>query len=347
METQNTKSEPAPDFMTFMRLLWPGALTVQAIYTVARLEIADHLATGPKSLGELHASTSANKKTLERLLQALTSIGMFSKDDGGKFQNTALSELLRKDHPGSMRPWALMLGASFVWKPMGELHDAVVTGTASFNQIFSTHFFDYLASHPEDAEIFNRAMAAQSTNFMEELARFYDFSRFSNLVDLGGGTGENLARILETNSTLKGVLFDLPEVIEQVKSSLVTRFNGRLTLASGNFFDTVPGHQDCYMMVRVIHDWADEDAVKILQKCREAMDSGTTLLLVETILDQRSESPQAMMDMLMLVLLGSMERSEENFRELLQKGGFEIIRVIKEPGFSMIESRPVPLSGSA
>ena len=100
-------------------------------------------------------------------------------------------------------------------------------------------------------------------------------------------------------------------------------------------------------MVRVIHDWADEDAVKILQKCREAMDSGTTLLLVETILDQRSESPQAMMDMLMLVLLGSMERSEENFRELLQKGGFEIIRVIKEPGFSMIESRPVPLSASA
>lgn len=159
-------------------------------------------------------------------------------------------------------------------------------------------------------------------------------------MDLGGGTGSVLATILRANPELNGVLLDLPDVIDEVERSLVDEFGDRLRLQSGNFFDKVPEEIDCYMTVRVIHDWPDDEAVKILGNICTAMKPGSTLLLVEGILEENTPPEYAMMDMLMLVLAGSMERTEEDFRTLLDKGGFDLIRTIRHGWLRMLECRP-------
>ena len=334
------QDEGADDFMRFMQLVWPGPLTVQAICTAARLGIADILADGPKTVGELAASASTVARTLRRLLYALTTVGLFHSDGDDSWRNSPLSELLRKDHPRSMRPWALIMGAPLFWKPMAELHRSIVTGKAGFNHVFQAHFFDHLKASSDDATLFNQAMAAQSAGFVNELAKVYDFSQFSSVIDIGGGTGNILAGILTANPKLKGVLFELPDVIEQVEDPLVQQLDGRLRLDSGDFFAGIPAGPDCYMMVRVIHDWPDEEAATILQNCRRAMGSRGTLILVENILDEKSPPMQAMMDMLMLVLVGSMERTEQEFRTLLREGGFVVSDIIKKERISLLECRP-------
>lgn len=341
MVSPKTDKTTAADPMTFMQLLWPGPLVVQGICTAARLRIADLLVSGPQSIGELAEATSARPRTLERLLTALTSVGVFTVDDTGNWQNTSLSEFMREDHPHSMRSWALIMGSPFFWRPMGELEHSIVTGKEAFTQVFQAGFFDYLKTNPGDGTLFNQAMAAQASGFMDEITGAYDFSRFSTLADLGGGTGKVLAMILRDNPELDGTLYELPDVIGEVEGSLVAEFGARLTLASGSIFDGVPAGLDCYMTVRVIHDWPDDEAVKILRNCRKAMRPDSTLLLVEGILDENAPPNYAMMDMLMLVLAGSMERTENDFRNLLEKGGFELSKVIRQGWITMLECTPI------
>ena len=208
-------------------------------------------------------------------------------------------------------------------------------------EVFQTGLFDYLKANPETGTLFNQAMAAQSSGFVNEITGAYDFSRFKTLADLGGGTGKILAMILKDNPGLEGILYELPDVINEVEESLLEEFGGRLKLESGSFFDSVPQGLDCYMTVRVIHDWADDAAVKILNNCRKAMRPDSILLLVEGILDEDAPSNYAMMDMLMLVLAGSMERTEMDFRTLLNQGGFELSDVIRHGQVTMLECRPI------
>lgn len=341
MVSPKTDKSTVADPMTFMELLWPGPLIVQGICTAARLRIADLLANGPKSIGALAESASARPKALKRLLTALTSVGVFSVDEIGNWQNTVLSEFLREDHPHSMRSWALIMGSPFFWRPMGELEHSIVTGKEAFTKVFQADFFDYLKSNPDDGTLFNQAMAAQSSEFMDEITEAFDFSRFGTLADLGGGTGKVLATILRDNPQLKGTLYELPDVIGAVEESLVAEFGGRLKLESGSFFDSVPEGIDCYMVVRVIHDWPDDEAVMILRNCRRAMGPDSTLLLVEGVLDENAPPNYAMMDMLMLVLAGSMERTENDFRTLLESGGFELGKVIRYGRITILECSPI------
>jgi hypothetical protein len=340
MSDPKSENDPAADPMNFMQLLWPGPLVVQAINTAAQLRIADQLADAPQTTETLAASASVQSKPLGRLLRALTSVGLFSVDGSGDWRNTPLSELLREDHPRSMRPWALTMGAPFFWRPIGELHHSVATGKESFTEVFGAGFFNYLKANPEVGTLFNQAMAAQSSGVLDEIPEAYDFSVFKTIVDLGGGTGSVLTTILRANPGLNGVLFELPDVIDEVDRSLIDEFGGRLTLKSGSFFDNVPEGIDCYMTVRVIHDWPDDEAVKILRNIRKAIKADGTLLLVEGILEENTPPNYAMMDMLMLVLAGSMERTEEDFRALLDKGGFDLISIIKRGWLRMLECRP-------
>lgn len=339
MSDAKPESDPAADFMAFMQLLWPGPLVAQAINAAAQLKIADRLAEAPQTTESLAAAASVQPRTLGRLLTALTSVGLFSMDGSGNWHNTPLSELLEVDHPRSMRPWALTIGAPFFWRPMGELHRSIVTGKESFTKVFEAPFFDYLKANPETGALFNEAMAAQS-GALDQIPEAYDFSKFDTIADLGGGTGSVLATILRATPRLKGLLFELPDVIDEVDPSLIDEFGGRLTPQGGDFFDGVPEGLDCYMTVRVVHDWPDEEALKILRNIRQAMKPDGTLLLFEGILDENAPPYFAMMDMLMLVLVGSMERTEDEFRKLLEKAGLEVSRIIRQGRLTILECRP-------
>jgi O-methyltransferase domain len=172
-----------------MELIWPSAFVVQSIHVVARLGLADHLGADPRTIDELAEATHVHAPSLRRVLRALTTVGVFAEDADGRIQHTGLSETLRADHPESVRAWALMLGAHFVWRPLGDLYESVRTGTAGFRRLYGEGFFEWVKTHPEDGAVFNAAMTSGSAQRLPAVLAAYDFSRFERIVDVGGGHG--------------------------------------------------------------------------------------------------------------------------------------------------------------
>lgn len=316
--------------------IWPGILAAQAIHVASKLRIPDLLASGPKTIAELASKCGAHPPTLERLLRALASLEMFAPTPDGRFRNTPLTEVLRTDHPQSRRDGALFLPAPFLWRPLGELYESVRTGEPTFSAIFGQRFFEYLADHPEDASLFNSVMT-QGIAAHAVLAA-YDFSRFERLVDVGGGQGALLRDILAATPSLQGVLFDLPQVVAGASEVLKGDLGARSQIVGGNFFDSVPGGADAYLLKGVLHDWPDDDAVSILRNTRAAIRPDGTLLLIENILDSAAR-PAGLIDLLMLVI-GGRERTEADFRSLLDSTRFSLIRIIPTEASWLIECHP-------
>ena len=321
-----------------MEYIWPGIIAAQAIYAAAKLGIADLLASGPKTIAELASDSGAHAPTLERLLRALGTLEMFAPTTDGRFRNTPLSETLRRDHPQSERDGALFLPAPFLWRPLGELYESVCTGEPAFQRIFGQHFFEYLGDHPADAAVFNAAMTQGISWTTPALLAAYDFSRFRQLVDVGGGGGALLRDILAATPKLQGVLFDLPAVVAGSSGVLTGDIAARCRVVGGNFFDSVPEGADAYLLKGVIHDWPDDHAAGILRNVRRAMRPDSTLLLIEGIVDSET-GPTGLLDLLMLVI-GGRERSEADFHSLVGAAGFSLTRVIPTGASSLIECHP-------
>lgn len=323
------------------QLIW-GAMPVQALSVIAELAIADRIAAAPKTAEELATETKVHATTLRRVLRALATLGIFAEDDSGRFANTTLSETLRRDHAASVRPLAMMWGLKMFWAPWNELRRSVVSGERAFDGVFGEAFFDRLAHEPHDASIFNDAMSSFSDLELPTLLARYDFSRFERLVDVGGGHGALLNGILTGTPSVHGVLFDLPGVVDDEASLLVDRNKVNCDVVAGSFFDWVPGGSDGYVLKRILHDWNDEDALKILVNCRRAIRGDGVLLIIDWVLRPPNEPDNGkFMDLHMLVILGGRERTEDDWRMLLAKAGFKLARVISTDGpHSIIECTP-------
>jgi SAM-dependent methyltransferase len=322
-----------------MEYLWPGIIAAQAIHVAAKLRIPDLLASGPKTIAELASDSGAHPPTLERLLRALSTLEIFARTPDGRFRNTPLTEMLRTDHPQSQRDAALFLPAAFLWRPLGELDESVRTGEAAFQRIFGQRFFEYLATHPDDGAVFNAVMTQGVAWTTPALLAAHDFSRFHRLVDVGGGEGALLRDILSATPGLCGILVDLPQVVTRAAGVLTGDIAARCQIEGGNFFDSVPEGADAYILKGVIHDWPDEDALRILRNVRRAIRPDGTLLLIDGIVDSTSR-PAGLMDLLMLVV-GGRERTEGDFRSLLAATGFVLTRIIPTEASSLIECHPV------
>lgn len=316
----------------------------EAIHVAATLGIADLLEDAPRSAEDLARATGTHAPTLLRVLRALASVGVFTEEDGGRFYNTPLSEYLRTDAPGSVRAWAVQVGRPYHWNSWGRLLHSVRTGEPAFQELYGTTPWEYRASHPEDDAVFNAAMSSLSTAVGEAVVRSYDFSGIGTLVDVGGGEGALLARILAANPTLRGVLFDQPRVVEGA-GPLLERAGAaeRCEVVGGSFFEAVPDGADAYLLKSVIHDWDDAEARRILLKCREAMADGGRLLVVEPIIGPPNEpDPAKFSDLNMLVMLGGRERTAEDFERLYSEAGFEVSGIVRTgSAFAVIEGVPV------
>jgi SAM-dependent methyltransferase len=322
-----------------MEYIWPGIIAAQAIHVAAKLCVADLLASGAKTGAELASQTGTHPATLERLLRALSTLGIFAPTSDGRFCNTPLSEMLRSDHPRSQRKDALLLPAGFLWRPLGELCESVRTGDPAFRRIFGQSFFEYLVAHPGEAQVFNTAMTQGIAWTTPSILAAYDFSRFEQLVDVGGGEGALLGHILAATPNLQGVLFDLPQVVARASEVLRDDVADRCQIVGGSFFDFVPEGADAYLLKGVIHDWPDDDAVRILRNTHRAMRPSGTLLLIEG--NVGPANPRAgLMDLLMLVV-GGRERTEAEFRSLFAATGFLLDRVIPTESHSIIECHPI------
>lgn len=318
-----------------LEYIYPGLIAAQAIHTAVRLGIPDLLASGSRSAGDLAIDCNAHPPSLERLLRALTSIGVFQRSSDGKYQNSSFSEILRKEHPQSLRGEALFLPAPYIWQSLGTLSESVRDGKPAFDRVSGKTFFSYLAEHPGEAETFNRVMSHEILWTTPSVLRAYDFSQFERLVDVGGGTGLFLSHVLKAAPRLEGILFDQPQVVARATGSFQGELARRSTIVGGSFFDRLPEGGDAYVLRRVIHDWEDEDALKILRNVRSAITTSGKLLIIEGLIDSPT-NPVGLMDIMMLVL-GGRERTQDDFRKLVQIAGFTLNRIFPAGAYSLLE----------
>jgi hypothetical protein len=334
-----------PPQVTMLQLV-NGYRISQCLYVVAKLEIADLLATEPKTIEELAQTTGVHAPSLYRVLRSLASLGIFAEQENGTFKLTPLAETLQRDRPNSVHSAALMFVEDWHWQMWGNFFDCVKTGTTALEQTFGTNnLFDYFeAQNPEAGQSFDNAMTNTSSMTNQALTGAYDFKQIQSLVEIGGGHGSLLASILKNWTHLQGILFDLPSVIEGAKQQKY--FEGvedRFSMVAGNFFELVPPDADAYLLKTIVHDWDDANALAILKNCRQAMKHDSKLLLAELVVPPgNTPSFSKMLDLEMMAMMGGIERTEAEYRDLLAKAGFQLTRIYSTPSpWSILEAVPL------
>lgn len=335
------RSAPLAGAMMDM-ILW--AWRVQGISVAAELKVADALASGPLGADELARRVSADPDALSRLMRALIGEGIFTRRSDGRFALNALGETLRSDAPMSMASMARMVGHPAHREHWSGLVDAVRTGEAYPPKLRGMGSWEWLETQPEFAEIFNDAMTSVSEFAVAPVVAAYDFTRFSTVVDVGGGHGRLISAIIAATPGARGVLYDLPQVVAGAPE-LLAKYGvaDRVRVEGGSFFEGVPTGGDAYVLKNVIHDWPDTDSVIILGNVRKAAKPGSTLLLVEFVIpDHDREFIGKWADMEMLVQLGARERTADEYRKLYQQAGFQMTRVVPTAGpISLVEGMAV------
>ncbi|GAA4081018.1 methyltransferase [Actinomadura miaoliensis] len=325
-----------------------GFMPAQIIYTAAELRLADALADGPRTAGELAERTGTHAPSLLRLLRALTVLGAVRQPEPDRFALTDEGRRLRGDVPDSIRGLVGLFCAPEVWRSWGELTETVRTGEYAWERVTGGTPFEYFARNPELSATFNAAMAEGTRDVAPAVVKAHDFGRYRTIADLGGGNGTLLAEIMSAVPGLRGVLFDLPAALERAGRTLEgAGVADRCEVVPGDFFEAVPEGADAYLLKSVIHDWDDEKAAAVLRTCRAAMTPGARVLIVEPVLPPlvTPEFRGALMsDVNMLVATGGRERTEAEFRDLLAAAGLRPVSVsdrLEPTTYRIIEAAPV------
>ncbi len=319
---------PAP-LETMLRLL-NGHCVEQALHVVAVLGIADRLREGPRSSKDLALATGTDEQALNRVLRMLAAIDIFIEGQPGHFALTPLGTTLRSDVENSVRDRAIFYGASEMWKVWGNLLHSVKTGASALEDVHKEDFYGFLAKHPDIGAPFNRYMTKTSEQHIAALLKVYDFAQFRAVVDVGGGQGGTLAAILHACPELRGTLFDLPQVVEGTTALDAEGIAGRAMRVGGDMHETMPKGSDCYLIKWVLMDRSDEDAVKVLKNCRDAMADHAKVIVVEMVLPTaRPSAFAAILDVQMLLLNGRGRlRNEQQYRDLFRYAGLKIVQLI-------------------
>jgi precorrin-6B methylase 2 len=309
-----------------MRRLITGFSVSIAISAVAELGMADHLSDGPKTAADLARLSGAKEDFLRRVLRYLASEGVFEERAGDVFALTEQSHWLRSDVPGSMRPRAVYSGSAMSWLAWGSLAQCMKAGISGFEVAFGKPIFDYVKTHPDAAATFNAFMAANTAASLEAVLAAYSFGGVRELVDVGGGRGAMVAGVLQANPDMRGILFDMPEVVATAQRLLQQAgVADRCKVMGGDFFEAVPAGSDLYVLKFILHDWTDDQCIRILQNCRRAMAPGGRVLIVEYAVPEDSGPHiSKFMDINMLVNTSGRERTRREFEQLLSSAGLAL-----------------------
>jgi hypothetical protein len=304
-----------------------GAWVSQMIIVAAELGVADHLVSGERSVHDLADACSADPEALFRLLRGLASLGIFQETEPRQFALTPLADLLRSDHPQSMRMWAQMMGDEHFLSWDSLLH-SVRTGEGAFRHRYGMTVFEWYQRHPERGEIFDGAMGAHSRPQVAALLDAYDFSAISHLVDVGGGSGLLLQSTLRSHPHLRGTLFDQPQVVAPVE--VPTELKDRLEVQGGDFFAGVPACGDAYLLKHILHDWGDDACRTILEHIRAVLPPEGRVLIVEQVIPPgNAPFPGKLLDLNMLVMTeGGRERSVDEYTQLLESADLRLNRIV-------------------
>jgi hypothetical protein len=320
---ESTEPTPAQRLLPLITGHWAAAAT----YCMAELGLADRIAAGEGRTSRIAEAESLHEPSLFRLLRSLAGFGVVEETAPREFALTPVGELLRSDHPNSMRASMLFQGSPTHWASWGSLIHSVRTGGSAFEHVHGKPFFEYCKDDLDAAARFNNAMSSGTGAPSQAVADAYDFSSVRKLVDVGGGHGVLLTTILARFPGLQGVLTDLPEVVSGAE--LEESMRARVEIISGDFFAEVPA-SDAYIMKNIIHDWNDERSVAILKSVHRAAEPGAVVLIVEAIVPDGNEPSFAKtLDLEMLQATnGGVQRTEKEFTQLFEPSGFKINRVI-------------------
>jgi hypothetical protein len=337
MPTDQTDAAPPPHAQLVQMALahWVSHI----VYAAAKLNIGDHLASGPMTAEQLAPLTGTHAPSLHRLMRTLASLGILTEDASHRFALTPVGEALKSGAPGAARATILTI-ANHTWvQGWGELLYSLQTGKPGFEKFLGMPVFDYLAKHPDEASLFSETMVGIHGGEPPAVAAAYDFSDCKTIVDVGGATGELLMTILQHNPGARGVLYDLPHVVRDAPPRLAARgLADRVTIESGSFFERVPAGGDAYLLSHIIHDWREDQCLTILGHIRRAMTPApapapggpdSRVLIIEMVLPEGdAPHPGKLLDMMMLVGPGGRERTEPEYAELLAKAGLKLTRVV-------------------
>ncbi len=295
-----------------------GALVTKALGIAADLGIADQLAAGQQDVRALAEQSGVDPQTLYRVLRALASDGVFAEEEPGVFGNTESSDLLRSDAPGSWPEFAHLFAGVF-YDGAGTIDPT--TRRETFTRAFDSDFWSWLGQHADERAAFDAAMAGGKDRPAARLAEL-EWQGDELVVDVGGGNGALLGALLKRVPGLRGVILDLPET-DRDEAALGTR----VTFVAGSFFEEVP-HGDAYVLSGILHDWDDDAASAILRTIRAAAPPNARLLVVDAVIPPGNEPHgNKWLDLLMLVLAGGRERTEPEWRSLLEDTGFEPVSI--------------------
>lgn len=314
----------------------------RAIHVAAELEIADHLNDEPVAVDSLAEATGTNGTALKRLLCFLSAYLIFEEREPDRFCNTELSSVLRHDHPQSVRA-ILRRIRPFWWSAIGELEHSIRTGESAFVHVHGEPFFQHLQGDADIQRRFDEAMARVSDADDAAIASAYDFNRFGRIIDVGGGRGGLLVQILKRAPNAAGVLFEQPQVVDGATRLDDAGLGDRARKVGGNFFESVPHDADCYVIKGVLHDFDDDQCIKILSNCRTAVSADGCVVIANQDLPTPIDGPHPnlTMDIQMMTLLEGRERSISEWSELFRQSGLKLGDTFETGvGFTLIEGKP-------
>lgn len=333
----NDQPPPSLRLMSYITGHWVAA----AVYAAARLKLADQFRSGARHSDVVADEIGVNPSACYRLLRALTTLGLFEETGPRTYRLTEVGDLLREDHPQSQRSMALFQGAPPHWLGWGNFLHSIQTGESAFEKVHGQTFFDYCQTDAEFSAAFNGAMTGMSAMAAEAVVRSYDFSGIQRLVDVGGGHGYLLSRILQANPGLRGCVFDLPHVVAGARAVLdAAGVVDRCETVGGSFFESVPP-ADAYISKNIIHDWDDEHSRTILRHMRANLAPGGRVLLVEMVIT--GENRHALGTLIDLEMLnsthGGRERTTDEYAALFADADLQLQRIVPTDSlFSIVEA---------
>ena len=303
-----------------------GHYVARCLHVVAGAGIADHIGSTPQPTATIAKAAGVNADALQRMLRLLSTRGLFQFSAGG-WSHTPASEMLRSDHPHSMRSFAVMIGDPVNWGSLAVLDHSLKTGETAAHKVFPECIWSYYAAHPALSQQFDAAMTSKSHGDIPLLLQALDVSGVKTVADIAGGRGHFLAAILKSHPQLNGILFDQPHVVATVADQ------PRTTKIGGDFFKSRMPAAELYLMTHIIHDWADAESLAILKNLRAAAPAGARLVLYELALPEGPEAhPAKTLDIVMMTVAGGRERTVKEYNALFTAAGWTPAGVIPTPG---------------